>query len=95
MIKRTDLMAKALGITTSINRKSREERSIQPPGLFGEDYNRLRDFAAASFPDLEQLMPPKVTFYDGGNNTKWTQQSYTEIDSFAHQVYEILSQQAD
>jgi hypothetical protein len=94
-MKRTDLMAKALGITTSINRKSREERSNQPSGLFGEDYNRLRDFAAQSFPAIEPLMPPRVTLYSGGNNTRWTQETYIEIDAFAQQIYEMLSQPAD
>ena len=94
-MRRKDLMAKALGITTSVNKKSREERSIKPTGLFGEDYNRLREATLEAFPHIKPLLPPLVTFYDGGNRTQWTHQSFSEIDTFAEQIYQLLAEQED
>jgi hypothetical protein len=88
-------MAKALGITISINKKSREERSQKPTALFAEDYNRLRNAALRYFPDLESLMPPEVETYAGGANTRWSHQSYAEIDAFAEQIYQLLLEQTD
>lgn len=92
---RANLMAKAQGITISINKKGREERSSKPTALFAEDYNRLRDLTAQSFPALAPLLPPRVTTYEGGAGTHWSHQSYAEIDSFAEQIYQLLAAQPD
>ena len=87
---RKNLMAKALGITTSINRKSREERGDRPSALFAEDYNRLRNATAKMYPELESFLPPCVQTYEGGAGTRWSQQGYAEIDAFAEQIYQLL-----
>ena len=94
-MKRKDVMAKALRITTSINKKSREERSKRPTAVFAEDYNRLRAAALEAFPSLEQLFPPTVSTFQGGAASFWSHQSYSEIDSFAEQIYQILAEQED
>jgi hypothetical protein len=94
-MQRKNLMAKAHGITTSINKKSREERSSTPTGLFADDYNRLRDATAKAYPDLEPLLPPRVQLYEGGNNTMWSHQGYAEIDAFAEQIYQLLAEQQE
>ncbi len=88
-------MAKAMGITNAVSRKSHEERANRPSGLFADDYNRLRDLTAESFPDLEALLPPRVQTYEGGAGTRWSHQLYAEIDTFAEEIYQLLAAQPD
>ena len=92
---RKNLMAKSQGITVAINKKSREERSNVPTGVFADDYNRLHDLTAEAFPDLNAFLPPRVDTYNGGAGTRWSHQGYAEIDTFAEQIYQLLAAQPD
>lgn len=88
-------MAKASGITLSVNKKTGDERSQRPSGHTAEDYNRLRQETLAAFPVLAPLLPPAVDTYEGGNGTRWSHQSWSEIDAFAEQIYQMLDAQTE
>ena len=60
------LMAKALGFTNAIGKLSREERSLNPSGNFGNDSNALRKIVMQNFPQVAEIVPPAVEI---GHNT--------------------------
>ena len=52
------LMAKALGFTNAISKLSRAERSLNPSGNFGNDYNVVRKIVMQNFPRWRNLFHP-------------------------------------
>lgn len=88
------LMAKARAFTISIQKMDAKQREAVPSGEYGEDYNKLRNFVAVHYPQLEGLLPPRVTFY-GGASRSFTNQRYSEIDTFCEQIVQLLSSISD
>jgi hypothetical protein len=94
-LRRKDLMAKAAGITVSIGKKPAKDRDGKPSGMTADDYNRLRDAALAMFPHLGTLLPPRALTYEGGAGTRWSHQTWNEIDVYAEQIFQLLDVQED
>lgn len=93
--RRQNMMAKALGITTSINRKTGAERTTWPSAAFADDYNRLRTAALECYPELAGLLPPDVDVSRGQDGERHSSLSFGEIDAFAEQIYQLLAEQDD
>jgi hypothetical protein len=91
-VSKNTLMAKAKGITTSISRQPGDMRSRTPTGVFADDYNRLVELVLSRFPHLSPVLPPKAAKYQGGGGDWFSGHSYAEIDSFAEQLFQILSE---
>ena|SRR5437899_6661676 len=89
---KNDLMAKARGFTTSIQKMDEKQKANAPSGEYGDDYNKLRNLVARLYPQLAELLPPPVKIYSGhGGDRHYTQQSYSEIDTFCEQITQLLS----
>lgn len=84
------LAAKAHGFTSAYTKMNESERRGHPRGVYGEDYNRLRDLVIEQDPDLESLLPPAVTFYTT-NNSNWTLESFAIINTFCEQISQMLT----
>jgi len=91
MIDKNALMAKAQGFTIAFGKMGKEERSATPDGSYGEDYNRLRQLAIDQYPDLEPLMPPAAELVESSTFGASTRQSFSEINTYSEQIYQILS----
>lgn len=85
------LMAKALGFTTAISKLSREERSKNPSGTLGQDYNKLRQVVLESFPFLASYVPPEVEISQGMHGGTFTHEMYGEVYTFCEQLYQLLA----
>lgn len=85
------LRKKAFGIVQSIDAMPAAERTNMPTEVFGQDYNRLRAYAAESHPELEEVLPPPVDIAEYGlNGDRFSTQRYSEIRSFCQQLVELL-----
>ena len=91
-ISKKVLMAKARATTTSIEKMDEKQRSSTASGEYGEDYNKLRELVAQMYPHLKELLPPSVWTYEEGMS-RFTQQSYGEIDTFCEQIFQLLSEE--
>ena len=89
------LMAKARGFTISIAKMHEADRARTPSGAFGNDYNRLRDAIAKAFPDLEPLLPPRLKVEDSQFAGMVTDSRYSEMDAYAEQIFQLLSDLTD
>ena len=84
--------AKALAFTNSLRAVERDDQSASPSGIFGTDYNDLRKNVITEFPDLAKFMPPAVNFDPDFGNVS---QSYSELDTFCEQIFQLLSEFSD
>jgi hypothetical protein len=89
-VARKLLMAKALGFTNAIGKLSREERSKNPSGTYGDDYNALRQSVLIAYPELDSLLPPAVTIGESQYGSKFTDEKYGEILTFCEQIFHLL-----
>ncbi len=91
------LIAKARGITNSIEKMVETQRKAIPTGMYGENYNRLRENVASFLRHNyqgqgENLLPPNVDFFSNSSNRQFCHQSYGEIHTFCEEIAQILSE---
>lgn len=92
-VRRLDLMAKSLGITTAINAMAPAAARQNPPRDFGDDYNRLRGLVEQMYLHLTPMLPPEVCFPEA--DSMFTYGTFSEICAYAEQIYQILDVQPD
>jgi hypothetical protein len=92
-ISPSDLMAKARGITSSIERTALGTQQSLPSQSFGADYNRLREETQRLFPHLGPILPPPATFGEWSTGDSFTKQSYGELHGYSEQIYQLLGRQ--
>ena len=86
-------MAKARGFTTSIEKMNDQQRQAAPSGDYGDDYNQLLRLTEQLYPDLSELLPPRVQIYRGDETHSFSEQSYAEIHTYCEQIFQLLSNQ--
>ena len=84
------LIRKAIGITNSIEKMPDGEKSGQPTGEYGKDYNNLRMMVIEANTEIEKLIPPAVEVYEFHPGDEVTKQSYSEIHTYCSQIIELL-----
>jgi hypothetical protein len=84
------LIAKARGFTVSHAEMTEQQRTDTPNESYGNDYNQLRRLALDAAPDLEDLMPPEVSFREVLSGMICVQ-SFGEINTFCEQIVQLLS----
>ena len=93
---KNDLIAKARGFTKSIEKMDEKQKAATPSGDYGEDYNKLRRIVERLYPQLADLLPPLVRVNSShGSGYRYTEQSYSEIDTFCEQIIQLLSGRND
>ena len=96
LILKKDLIAKARGFTIAIQKMHNEQRLKTPNGVYGHDYNMLRELTMQSYPSLKVLLPPAVSIYTGhGTVNTYTNASFGEIDTYCEQICQLLGEQGD
>jgi hypothetical protein len=85
-------MAKARGFTISIEKMSEKDRGRSPTAEFGEDYNKLRAAVRTKLPQLADLLPPEVATFESANGSYYARCSYSELDSYCEQIYQLASE---
>jgi hypothetical protein len=90
------LIAKARGITNSIEKMTESQKKDRPSGIYGDDYNSLCEEVESHLNKCQLgeaicLLPPKVTLFDW-NEGKLCSQSYGEIHTFCQQIAQILTE---
>jgi len=91
-IGKKELMAKAKGFILSIEKMDSKQRAATPRGEFGEDYNSLNSLVGKLFPDLEPVLPPRVSI-ERDSSFPFTESPYDEIRTYCEQIYQILAEQ--
>lgn len=84
---------KAFGIMKSIEAMNQQERGQRPSESFGANYNKLRELCLKNNPNLEELLPPPVTFADYGHvgySNIFTEHNFSEIHTFCSEIYQLL-----
>lgn len=95
-LSKNDLIAKARGFTKSVEKMDEKQKSTKPSGEYGNDYNRLRQLVLKQYPQLIDLLPPQVRVCPvAGGSRHYTEQSYSEIDTFCEQIIQLLSGRND
>ncbi len=91
-ISKKDLIAKARGFTTSIEKMDEKQKASTPSGEYGDDYNKFRTLVERLYPQLADLLPPLVKTYTiASSSYHYTKQSYSEIHTFCEQISQLLS----
>lgn len=88
MADNTSIRRKAYGIMKSIEIMNETERSSNPSEAYGQNYNKLRGLCVAGNPELQELLPPVVTFETF--NYIVTLHKFAEIHSFCSEIYHLL-----
>jgi hypothetical protein len=85
------IRAKGDGIAAGLRSLTAKERERDPTQPFVEDYNRFRNLAAESCPDLVAAFPPEVVWSEwqgmtpGGPDAK-----YADLLSYVEQILRLL-----
>ncbi len=88
-----NIRKKAYGIMKSIEAMNQNERGQRPSESFGINYNKLRDLCHKNNSNLEELLPPSVTFEDYGSEgfpSMLTEHNFSEIHTFCSEIYHLL-----
>ena len=85
-----ELLAKARGLTLSIDKMDAKQRMEKPNVNYGNDYNNLRTITARLYPDLAKLFPPAVSIYRGSEFGDYVEESYGEMNTYCEQIYQLL-----
>lgn len=81
----------------SIESMNQNERSTRPSESFGVNYNNLRQLCLNNNPQLQELIPPSVTFENYGSDQytdMMTEHNFSEIHTFCSEIYHLLEQDA-
>jgi hypothetical protein len=84
-----NIRKKAFGIMNSIESMNQNERGQRPSESFGINYNKLRTLSLDNNKELDQLMPPEVSFRDVFSET-FTEHNFSEIHTFCSEIYHLL-----
>src|SRR6266705_536089 len=90
-ISKKDLIAKARGFTTSIEKMDEKQKASTPSGEYGDDYNKFRTLVERLYPQLAVLLPLVKTYKSASSSYHYTKQSYSEIHTFCEQISQLLS----